>query len=147
MRSQDEEKLHTALNELLLFHLASEKKTMARYKLRRVRFYMLRHLYQNPGISITRLGVLSFTDAGSTSRIVFGFEQEGLVQRQSESEDRRMYTLSLTDAGKVLYEEVDTALRDDIQKRFSSFNTDQLNEYINCVQGLSSAIKESILSE
>jgi DNA-binding MarR family transcriptional regulator len=111
---------------MLIFHIASDKHILACHGLRRVRFYMLRHLYQNPGISLTSLGKLSFTDGASTSRMVYGMEEKGLVQRQSKEGDRRLFVLSLTDAGKALYEGADAELRADIQKRFAGIDSDLL---------------------
>ena len=147
MRSQDEEKLHAALNDLLLCHIVADKSVMGRHGLRRVRFYMLRHLYQNPGISPTRLSELSFADAGSISRMIFGFEKEGMVERQPEGEDRRKYVLSLTATGKAFYEKVEAELTADIQKRFSRFETEQLHDILQRVQTLSDAIMQSIHSK
>jgi len=131
------EELHNTLNDLQLFHLASDKSVMAHHGLRRVRFYMLRHLYQNPGISITQLGTLSFTDPGNTSRMVYGMEQKGLVQRRSDDNDRRLYVLSLTDAGKELYEKANTDLTVDIQKRFATIAPEELARLLQSSQRLS----------
>ena len=135
-----EEELHKTLNDLLLCHIASDKFILARHGLRRVRFYMLRHLYQNPGISITRLSTLSFTDAASTSRMVYGMEEKGLVQRKSKEGDRRLFVLSLTDAGKAIYEEANADLRADVQKRFASIDPDELDNLLQNAQKLSEAI-------
>jgi DNA-binding MarR family transcriptional regulator len=140
MVNQIEEELHNTLDDLLLCHVASDKFVLARYGLRRVRFYMLRHLYQNPGISITRLSVLSFTDAASTSRMVFGMEEKGLVQRKSKDGDRRLIVLSLTDAGKALYEEANADLEADIQNRFASFDPNELSNMLQNTQKLSEAL-------
>lgn len=147
MRSELEEKLHHALNDLLLFHLVSEKMIMSNFGLRRVRFYLLRHLYQNPGISISRLSVLSFTDVASTSRIVFGFEKDGLVKRESIGSDRRIFTITLTNQGKAIYEKFESELKLDIQKRFNGFENGELNHLLESVQILGDAIKQSILDK
>jgi len=140
MKKQFEEELHKALDDLLLLHIASDKFVLARYGLRRVRFYTLRHLYQNPGMSITRLSKLSFADPASTSRIVFSLEKEGFVQRQSKENDRRTFLLSLTNAGKALYEEVNAELKADIFKRFSGIDSDQLANILQNAQMLGETI-------
>lgn len=138
------EELHNTLNDLQLFHLASDKSVMARHGLRRVRFYMLRHLYQNPGISITQLGTLSFTDPGNTSRMVYGMEQKGLVQRRSNDNDRRLYVLSLTDAGKELYEKANADLTVDIQSRFATIAPEELAGLLQSAQRLSLVLSQHL---
>lgn len=142
MNRQIEEELHNAINALLIFHIASDKSILARHGLRRVRFYMLHHIHQNPGLSITRLSELSFADTASTSRIVYSLEKEGLVHRQSKENDRRKFLLSLTDAGKALYEKANTELEADIQKRFNSIDSDQLPNILQNTQTLCEAISQ-----
>jgi DNA-binding MarR family transcriptional regulator len=140
MVNRIEEELHKTLDDLLLCHVASDKFVLARHGLRRVRFYMLRHLYQNPGISITRLSTLSFTDAASTSRMVNGMEEKGLVLRKSKEGDRRLFVLSLTDVGEALYKEANADLRADIQKRFATIDPDEFTNMLQNAQRLSEAI-------
>lgn len=130
MKRQHEEELHSGLNDLLLLHIASDKFILTRFGLRRVRFYTLRHLYQNPGITISRLSELSFADAASTSRMVFSLEKDGLVQRQLKKEDRRKFLLSLTDAGEDLYEKANAELTADIKKRFGTIDKTQLQSIL-----------------
>jgi len=140
MDNQIEQELYRALNDLSLFHIATDKSILARHGLRRVRFFMLRHLYQNPGISFSRLGELSFTHGASTSRMIYSMEKEGLVQRQSDENDRRLSRLSLTEAGKAKYEQANSELRADIQSRFSSIDPDLLAIILQNVQTLCEAI-------
>jgi DNA-binding MarR family transcriptional regulator len=140
MTNEIAESLHEALDDLLLLHIACDKHILARHELRRVRFYMLRHLYQNPGISFSRLSELSFTDGASTSRMVYSMEKEGLVQRQSNESDRRLSALSLTDAGKAKYEEASSELRVDIHARFSSIDPDVLPGILHSTLALSAAL-------
>ncbi len=135
-----EEQLHHVLNDLLLTHIAIDKTVLARHGLRRVRFYMLRHLYQNPGISITRLSELSFTDAASTSRMVTGLEKEGLVRREMKEGDRRFFVLSLTEAGKAKYEAANAELQADIQERFANIAPDALANILQEVRTLNETI-------
>jgi DNA-binding MarR family transcriptional regulator len=140
MVNKIEEDLHKTLDDLLICHVASDKFVLTRHGLRRVRFYMLRHLYQNPGISISRLSTLSFTDAASTSRMVYGMEEKGLVLRNSKEGDRRLIVLSLTEAGQTLYEEANADLRADIQKRFTIIDPDELAHMLQNAQELNEAM-------
>jgi DNA-binding MarR family transcriptional regulator len=142
MKRQIEEELHKALDDLLLLHIASDKFVLARYSLRRVRFYTLRHIHHNPWISITRLSELSFSDAASTSRIVYSLEKEGLVSRQSKESDRRSFLLSLTKDGEALYEGVNAELEADIITRFSCIDSKQLLNDFQHIQRLGEAISQ-----
>jgi DNA-binding MarR family transcriptional regulator len=142
MNNQIYDKLHHVLDNLLILHIASDKNVLASHGLRRARFYTLRHLFQNPGLTITRLSGISFADLASTSRIVRSLEKEGLVQRQSDDSDRRLFFLSLTDAGTELYEEANAELRVDIQRRFSSIDSEKLSDILESVQALSEAIAQ-----
>ncbi|TXT53594.1 MAG: putative Organic hydroperoxide resistance transcriptional regulator [Candidatus Thorarchaeota archaeon] len=142
MTMQFEEKLHKALNDLAILHTGSEKAVLAQHGLRRVRFYVLRHLYQNPGLPVTRLSELSLTGPASISRMVYSMEEEGLVQREQDENDRRKSILSLTDAGKALYEKANTALQADIRARFSSIDEEQFASSIETIEQLVGAIKQ-----
>lgn len=142
MDSQIEVQLHHTLNDLLLMHIVIDKYVLAQHGLRRVRFYMLRHLYQNPGISITDLSKLTFTDTASTSRMITGLEKDGLVRRESKAGDRRFFILWLTEAGKAKYEAANDDLQADIRKRFSNIAPDTLANILQAVRTLNETIEK-----
>ena len=142
MTNEIAESLHTVLNDLLLFHIASDSYVLARHELRRVRFYMLGHLYQNPGVSFSRLSELCFTDRASTSRMIHSMEKEGLVQRQPSKGDRRLIALSLTDAGRAKYEEADSDFKADVQARFSNIDSGDLSGLLRSAQALHAAMQQ-----
>ena len=147
MATQIEKNLHHTLNDLLLMHIAIDKFVMARHGLRRVRFYILRHLYENPGISITRLSELSFADTASISRMITGLEKKGLVQRETSEEDRRLFVLSLTATGKAKYEAANADLQADIHQRFVNIAPDMLADILQKTQLLAETILQHLMDQ
>ncbi len=67
---------------------------------------VLRVLQDHEPLSLIALGDLLVCENGSPSRLVQGLVEDGLVERVPSATDKRMVTLSLTDAGKEMAQKV-----------------------------------------
>src|SRR5690348_5064077 len=61
---------------------------------------VLRVLQDHEPLSLIALGDLLVCETGSPSRLVQGLVEDGLVERLPSPTDKRMVTLTLTDAGR-----------------------------------------------
>src|ERR1051326_5600796 len=67
---------------------------------------VLRVLQDHEPLSLIALGDLLVCETGSPSRLVQGLVEAGLVERIPSATDKRMVTLSLTEAGKEMAQKV-----------------------------------------
>lgn len=122
--------LHNVLKDLLVLHSAADQFVLTRHGLRRARYYVLHHLYQTPERTLGQLSALTLMYSASLSRMIYSMEQEGLVARQANEQDRRLFTLSLTENGRRLYETVSAELAADIRQRFGELDAAQLQTLV-----------------
>lgn len=117
---QDLDKL---LSQLTMLQTHSIKDVLGKHGLRRARYYILQHLYEQPHLTLGQLSERAFLYSASASRTVYSMEKEGLVERETDENDRRIITLALTPKGKMFYKEVRADLEADIQTRYKSLDT------------------------
>lgn len=70
---------------------------------------VLFELAQRAPVSAREVGDALGLDAGYLSRILRGFQQDGLVERERSVQDGRSYTLRLTAHGQAAFERIDRA--------------------------------------
>jgi DNA-binding MarR family transcriptional regulator/GNAT superfamily N-acetyltransferase len=71
-------------------------------------------LAQRERATATELGQELGLDAGYLSRILRGFQERGLIDRRPSDTDARQTRLSLTDAGRAAFAQLDAAARRDV---------------------------------
>jgi len=71
-------------------------------------------LAQRGTATATELGQELGLDAGYLSRILRGFQERGLIDRRPSESDARQSRVSLTDAGRAAFAELDAAARRDV---------------------------------
>src|SRR5688500_1520766 len=71
-------------------------------------------LAQRETATATELGQELGLDAGYLSRILRGFQERGLIDRRPSDTDARQSRLSLTDAGRAAFAQLDAAARRDV---------------------------------
>jgi len=118
--------LHSIINDILVHHIELDKVALSKHGLRRIRFYVMRHIYNQPNISISHLSALSLADMASVSRMLRSLERDGLVTRKADELDRRSYYISLTEKGEKIVEEANATLQVDIISRFGDVTEDDL---------------------
>src|ERR1700733_2408398 len=75
---------------------------------------VLYELAQRPGTTASELGRDLTLDSGYLSRILQGFERDGMVTRAARQTARRQSLLSLTDSGRAAFAPLDTRSREQI---------------------------------
>lgn len=69
---------------------------------------VVRVLQDHEPLSLIALGDLLVCETGSPSRLVQGLVEDGLVERIPSSADKRMVTLTLTNAGREMATKINT---------------------------------------
>lgn len=94
--------LYTTLKEIYFSLDNGDRRLLEGYNLSVPRFYLLKHIAENPGIILTQLSERMLTDKSNITRLIKGVEAEGLVLRQQHETDGRALSLYLTEAGHRL---------------------------------------------
>lgn len=101
--------VYQLLKEIFFILEDGERALFNQYDLTVPRFYTLKHIAENPGISLSNLSTKMLSDKGNISRIVKGMEADGLIVREQHESDGRALCLFLSDTGRSLCESVVTA--------------------------------------
>lgn len=75
---------------------------LAPYKVTPPQWGVLVALWEQDGLSLSELAHRSFFDGPTMTGIVDRLEHSGLVERRRDSQDRRVISVYLTDAGRAL---------------------------------------------
>ena len=111
--------LYNTLKEIYFSLDNGDRRLLEGYKLSVPRFYLLKHIADHPGISLTRLSGLMLTDKSNITRLIKSVEAEGLVSRQQHASDGRALSLRLTEAGHRLLADAFEAHTNFTQARFA----------------------------
>jgi DNA-binding MarR family transcriptional regulator len=115
----DEVSLYTTLKDIYFSIDDGDRQLLEEFHLSVPRYYLLKHISENPGITLTRLSSLMLTDKSNITRLIKSVELEGLVCKQKHETDGRAISLYLTDAGCALVSEVVSAHDAFTTRRFS----------------------------
>lgn len=138
---QNGRKLYFDLKSIFLHIDNHEKSLLARFNLNIPRFYILKHVYEHPGINYIELSELLLCTKGNTTRVVRAMQDEDLLTRQVNTDDRRCYHLYLTKKGIKLYEEVNIAYKQHIDQFLAKFSEDQLASYTKISEHIKEVFK------
>ena len=94
------------------------KEEFSGYDLTTQQFGLLAFLWQKDGLSQTELSERSQIDRTTMGGLIDRLEKEGLVKRLPHPDDRRAYSICLTEKGKSLEAEL-TPLANRAQERFT----------------------------
>lgn len=117
----DEVSLYTTLKEIYFSIDNGDRQLLEGYNLSVPRYYLLKHIAENPGITLTQLSGLMLTDKSNITRLIKSVETEGLVCRQKHETDGRAISLHLTEAGSALASAAASAHDTYTARRFSAF--------------------------
>jgi DNA-binding MarR family transcriptional regulator len=113
-----------ALRKVIACLEDGDRQLLTQFSLTAPRYYALKRIHENPGISLTTLSTLMLTDKSSTTRLIRSIEDEGLVRRLRSKSDRRTYSLYLSESGKKLLRSASAAHDRYAEDRFSGLNID-----------------------
>ena len=100
------ETLYTLIKDIFFLLDDGDQQLFSEFSLTGSRYYILYHLGEQPGLSVSQLSSAMFCDKSNITRLVRAMEEEGLVSRQPHESDGRSLRLFLTDDGATLREGV-----------------------------------------
>jgi DNA-binding MarR family transcriptional regulator len=115
----DEVSLYTTLKDIYFSIDDGDRQLLEGYRLSVPRYYLLKHISENPGITLTQLSSLMLTDKSNITRLIKSVEFDGLVCKQKHETDGRAISLYLTEAGCALASEAVSAHDAFTARRFS----------------------------
>ena len=130
MMQQVKFELYESLKSIFLHIDNHEKAFLARFGLNVPRFYVLMHVEKNPGINYILLSDLLLCTKSNTTRVVRGMQTEGLINREVDTNDRRSYQLTLTEAGHDLFNRVYPDYKKLVDKLMSMLDKSKLEDYL-----------------
>ncbi|HNB53584.1 MAG TPA: MarR family transcriptional regulator [Anaerolineales bacterium] len=111
--------LYTTLKEIYFSLDNGDRRLLEGYKLSVPRFYLLKHIAENPGITLTQLSTRMLTDKSNITRLIKGIEAEGLVTKQQHETDGRALSLYITETGQRILSSAQVAHSNFNQERFA----------------------------
>ncbi|MDT8304649.1 MAG: MarR family transcriptional regulator [Anaerolineae bacterium] len=139
------ETLYTLIKDIFFLLDDGDQQLFSRYDLTGSRYYILYHLGDQPGLSVSQLSSIMFCDKSNITRLVRAMEEEGLVSRQPHESDGRSLRLFLTDQGAALRAEVSSAHLRLNQERFGRGlpEIDQ-GDLLSCLQQLKVSLERDL---
>ncbi len=95
------------------------------------------------GVAATRIAPMMGMGATSLSRLLKTMEDDGLIYRKKDEEDKRMVYIHLTNAGKKLRRKVRQVVIDFNQKVMPQLNQDEINSFVK----VCSTIRKEVCAE
>lgn len=142
---EDEVSLYTTLKEIYFSIDNGDRQLLEGYNLSVPRYYLLKHIAENPGITLTQLSSLMMTDKSNITRLIKSVEHEGYVRRQKHVTDGRAISLYLTDSGRVRVAEAIDAHDAFTTERFSRIH-EQANGILPELVEIKSMLENQLIS-
>lgn len=136
--------LYQSMKSIYLHLDDGERSLFSKFGLTTSRFYILKHISTNPGISYIDLSELMLCTKGNTTRIVQGMLKDDLVNRVENPQDRRSFQLFLSTKGENLYKEVNKEYQDYIKCLISKLNEDRLEHFAEVSSNIEKGIVNAI---
>jgi DNA-binding MarR family transcriptional regulator len=109
----------------IFLHLDNLESTVIhQYHLSIPRYYTLKHIRENPGISLNALTHKLLCTKSNTSRLVQSVVRKGYVERERSPEDARVLMHYITTEGAQLLEQVEQDHLDHFRNLFDPFGDD-----------------------
>ena len=105
-----EEKVTTQIRAIWVRNFAFIKETLRQFDLTPVQWRVLANLQEFNGLNVYSLAERSYTNRANLGRDVAILEKLGLVERNRESRDQRNVLVTLTEAGKIKFDQVRPAV-------------------------------------
>lgn len=137
------EELYYSLVTTNLLLADGDRQFFQQYGLSQVRFFALRHIARETGLSLSELSRRLLCTKGNATRILKSMEDEGLILRQIDPKDNRLYHLELTDAGMALLTSVEQEYQQYNQQRFA-FLASSADSMLQSLNHLNEHIKQML---
>jgi DNA-binding MarR family transcriptional regulator len=116
--------LYSLIKDIFFLLDDGDRHLLGEYDLTVSRFYILYHLGEQPGLSVSELSDAMFCDKSNITRLIRSMEEEGLVNRLPHPTDGRALSLQLTPAGAAKRAEVWEAHIRHNRQRFDAYLED-----------------------
>ena len=124
--------------ECLCFQLSRAVKKMTKYYRDRItefglthtQFFLLTALYEEDGILVSELAKKIGVDKATMTGLIDRLEQDGLIKREKDHNDRRVYKIFLTKKSEELREKL-TKIYHEVNMLFLSSLSNQEKETLN----------------
>lgn len=138
--------LYKSLKAIFLHIDNHEKALLTQYDLSVARFYALMHIHDNPGINHMELSDLMLCTKGNTTRIVAGLQSDGLISRDANPHDGRIYQLTITPKGEALFDEVHPEYLKQVNQLMDLFTPTELEDYSIVSRDIESRLAPAVIS-
>lgn len=108
------------------FHLLTQKYLNSEYSVAEAR--ILYEIYADSGISARDIVIRLQVDKGYLSRLLKKLETRGIIIRNNISEDSRLVSISLTNEGKALAEELISLSNQQVEENLEGLSPEELKE-------------------
>lgn len=127
--------VYLSFSSNMVMKLADEQ--LRKSKLSVARYTILRILEDGEPQPLSYLSDKHFCEAGNITRLVAKMEEDGLLQRRLDQQDRRITRVSITDLGKELLKSVSPEHREFIRELMSEFSAEELATLSDLLERLS----------
>lgn len=90
---------------------------------------ILNRLSEHQGLTQNELGKVSFKDTANITRMLDKLEAKGLVERQSNPSDRRIWRIYITDNGQKIRDLVEPLAREVLRKASRNIDSNDIETY------------------
>ncbi|WP_346353308.1 MarR family winged helix-turn-helix transcriptional regulator [Azotosporobacter soli] len=91
-------------------------------------------------MSLMQLALVLNLDKSTVSRLVDKLVQEGLIDRQENSADRRYSSLILTEAGRAVFQSVETKMGDHFMEVLAALPQEKRMQIVESIELLGNAV-------
>lgn len=112
-------------------------RTFYDYGLTMPQFTVLEVLYSKGDLTVKEIISKVLSSGGSMTVVVRNLEEQGLVYRRENPDDRRSYLISISDAGRRLMDVVFPLYMDNMRKAFSCLSEEEKENMVRMLKIIS----------
>ena len=102
----------------------------SRNKLSRLQGRTMLQIFIQERVRLSDLAEIMGMNPGNLSRVCQSLENESLLQRERSTEDRRVWTISLTEKGHNVIHEIVTGIEDSFKKFLTDHSKEELEQLV-----------------
>lgn len=95
-----------------------------------VKMRALAVLNVSESLTINELSIYGVTEQSTMSRTVDALEEQGLIRRVARPDDMRIRDVSITDAGRAIFEDVWPIMYEDLRRMFKDIEDDEYKAFL-----------------
>jgi DNA-binding MarR family transcriptional regulator len=143
-RSRIEEHQYRLLLEIFFLLDDGDRRLLRRFHLNPSSYAVLLRLGASEGLRLKDLSDLFLLNKSTITRIVDRLEQDGLVKRIADPDDRRAQRVVLTSEGASLRAQAQAAHKESLQRRFSVLSPVEREQLDELLQKLHTGLRTDL---